>query len=242
MPESPGFNLSDFKTDRTQYFDSPKQFSESKNAGFEPSEITARSTTLKSSQSGNKAMGMMLDIDEIMRTSECQEVRNKYRESIANRPSRIPEERSYRATMTNDANSTSSSSFWDHAKIAQSSFSDKNATIGNSESFKPAEQMMDQLYKDQLQQEQEYAAIPRADSSKSNSNWQDSISQNQPEMSFGAYFNKFGTQSDIREIYNAESPPKRSNRMPMVDLTNESVVEDSVNVSSFNQIRKMLRK
>lgn len=226
---SNNFDLSDLKTDKTQYLDRTQSKS-NPNSPFEPKEISARSTHIQSHSKMAK-----LDFDEIMKNSVSEAVRNKYRESLAvGRLSQYPRisEASSRASINSKAtenNRTTSTShrndFWDEAQPSFSSFTGKNLTYSNEE-FIPAENMTEQLNEDEKMQEMEYAVIPKVTKVPDQTlNWESSTVARQPEMSFGQYCMEKVKQNDIRDIYNAASPPKRQDRIPLVEVTcNESAL------------------
>lgn len=246
------FDLSDMKNDRTRYLDKSQQVKSTQNSPFEPREMSARSTQIQS----NAKFGN-LDFDEIMKTSSSEAVRSKYRESLAvGRLSNFPKtsDTSYRSsisaknnqnvrtTFTKDPSEDQRKDFWDDANPSFSSFTGKNLTYSNEE-FTPAENMGARLDEDEKMQEMEYAAMPQVGKVQEETlNWEN-IQSRQPEMSFGQYCLEKVKQNNIREIYNAASPPKRQDRIPLVELTgNESAVVgdlfDSKNVEKI--ISKLL--
>jgi hypothetical protein len=183
--------------------------------------MSARSTHIQS-----KPKIGQLDFDEIMRSSSSEAVRNKYRESLANgRISNFPKttESSFRSSITNNENYRTTSTagkkdFWDEAQPSFSSFTGKNLTYSNEE-FTPAEHMALQLDEDEKMQEMEYAVIPRVNKAQEETiNWENNVSR-QPEMSFGQYCMDKIRQNNIREIYSNASPPKRQDRIPLVELS-----------------------
>ncbi|XP_070492689.1 uncharacterized protein [Chironomus tepperi] len=217
------FDLSDIKNDKTQYLDKTDQLKSAPNSPFEPKEISARSTHIKSKQ-----MLDQLDFDQIMKSSSSEAVRNKYRESLAvGRISNFPKtnESSFRSSISSKNNeivrTTSTASrkdFWDDANPSFSSFTGKNITYSNEE-FTPAEHMAFQLEEDEKMQEMEYAVIPRVNKIQEETiNWENNVSR-QPEMSFGQYCMDKMKQSNIREVYSNISPPKRQDRIPLVELS-----------------------
>lgn len=240
-PTSPSFNLSDLKTDKTQYLGSPKHPDNAHKSDFEPSEFLARSTALKENQKNIKKIEkfdmMMMDIDDIMRTSVCKEVKDRFRESLANRPSsssRPFEDKHPRTTMTTDMNSSGASSFW--AKP-----NGQNASMSN-ESFKPAEELVEKLYQDEIEHEQQFAVIPRVDPAKApgNSNWTEMSQHEPPEMSFGVYAKQY-QKDNIRDIYSGMSPPKKS-RNSKVDTTNDEMSLGEDGTIDGSHIRRMICK
>lgn len=223
-----GFNLSDLKADKTIYFESP-QNSNSRNqrSPFEPSEISARSTLHKNVPNNRYVNDM--DFDEIMRTSVSSDVRSKYRESIGmGRLSFLPRtaDMSLRTSIASSCNQKTSDDFWDAAKISTNSFNGRNMSV-SSECFRPAEEMVEQLKVDEIEQEQEFATIPNIQPVTDQTTWEERASR-QPEMSFGAYCQDF-LPVKIRDVYNNKSPAKRNNRVAMVDVTND---DDSSNEGS----------
>jgi hypothetical protein len=226
------FNISDLKCDKTQYFESPQKAEPVMDHAFEPS---ARSTVVKHTLNSNKALGMMLDIDDIMRSSACREVQDKYRQSIAFIPEeRISEYKEMRTTMGNENDSIlSGNSSWSQMKVNQCSFQGKNISLSD-ESFKPAEEMVSELYKDQIQHDKEYADIPETSQTVSNSLWEDKSRINQTEMSFGAYCRQFNNDEDIDEICEKKDTPQRfEDRVPLVDLTNNEMSLRPSNISEY---------
>jgi len=215
------FDLSDIKNDKTQYLDRTDQLKSVQNSPFEPKEISARSTHIQSKQKFGQ-----LDFDEIMKSSSSEAVRNKYRESLAvGRISNLPKttDSSFRSSVsTNEVVRTTSTAgqkdFWDEANPSFSSFIGKNLTYSNEE-FTPAEHMALQLEEDEKMQEMEYAAIPRVNKVQEETlNWENNLSR-QPEMSFGQYCMDKIKQGNIREVYSNASPPKRQDRIPLVELS-----------------------
>ncbi|CRK90389.1 CLUMA_CG004070, isoform A [Clunio marinus] len=148
-PSSKSFNLSDLKTDKTQYFESPT------NQKFEPSEISARSTALNRKQILNETFTDM-DFDEIMRTSASSVVRDKYRQSMG-RLSFMPRtaDMSLRTSISSNTRNTGMD-FWDQAEVSMQSFDGKNVTA-QDESFKPAEEMEEKMQEDDMEQQKEFA-------------------------------------------------------------------------------------
>lgn len=163
-----------------------------------------------------------------MKSSSSEAVRNKYRESLAvGRMSNVskPNESSFRSSISsknNEIGRTTSTidqkDFWDDGNPSFSSFTGKNLTYSNEE-FIPAENMAFQLEEDEKMQEMEYAVIPRVNKVQEETvNWENNISR-QPEMSFGQYCMNKIQQSNIREVYTNASPPKRQDRIPLVELS-----------------------
>lgn len=183
---------------------------------------------------------MNLDFDEIMKSSCSQAVRNKYRESMSmGRLSSLPKTADM-SLRTSIASSHRQMDFWDEAQPSFSSATGKNLTFSN-ESFRPAEEMSQQLKEDERAQEMEYATIP-AKSLKENSTWDNMTNMRPPEMSFGQYCQEKVKVNDIREIYGSASPRKRSNRVALVELSsNESGMEVSP-ISNTDKIEKLISK
>ncbi|CAG9802725.1 unnamed protein product [Chironomus riparius] len=244
------FDLSDIKNDKTQYLDRTELRSV-QNSPFEPKEISARSTQIQTKQKFGQ-----LDFDEIMKSSSSEAVRNKYRESLAvGRMSNFPKtnDSSFRSSISNKnseivrtTSTVSRKDFWDDANPSFSSFTGKNLTYSNEE-FTPAENMAFQLEEDEKMQEMEYAVIPRVNkATEETGNWENNVSR-QPEMSFGQYCMEKIKQSNIREVYSNVSPPKRQDRIPLVELsTNDSsiMMNELQKDGKFDQnyIEKLIKK
>lgn len=191
---------------------------------FDTKEISARSTTFNKPNQFSST----LDFDEIMRTSCSQAVRNKYRESMSMG-------RLSKTTDISQRNSMASSShkmdIWDGgAQQSFSSFIGKNLTYSN-EDFRPAEEMAQQLEKDEREQQMQYATIP-VERARETSNWEDSMARGRlPEMSFGQVFNEKYENDNIRDIYGKESPKKKLGRVALVELTsNECAMEEDPSI------------
>ena len=245
------FDLSDIKNDKTQYLDRTDHLRSVQNSPFEPKEISARSTHIQSKQKFGQ-----LDFDEIMKSSSSEAVRNKYRESLAvGRMSNFPKtnDSSFRSSISNKnseivrtTSTISRKDFWDDANPSFSSFTGKNLTYSNEE-FTPAENMAFQLEEDEKMQEMEYAVIPRVNTVPEETvNWENNVSR-QPEMSFGQYCMDKMKQSNIREVYSNASPPKRQDRIPLVELsTNDSsiMINELKKDGKFDQnyIEKLISK
>lgn len=229
------FNLSDLKVDKTQYFDSQLL-----NSPFQPSEFSARSTILHNN-APNKTFDC--DFDEIMRNSTSSAVRSKYRESMG-RLSVFPRttDMSMRSSVsTSSLPKASGGDFWDNAKIASNSFVGSYCS-NMSESFRPAEEMDEMLKSDEMEQEKEFATIPRVQKSNSNeSNWEvPNRSGRQPEMSFGQYIASNIATNNIRDIYGNTSPAKKG-RVALVELDNLSTPSETSRLNLSN-LQKMIRK
>ncbi|KAG5678885.1 hypothetical protein PVAND_008513 [Polypedilum vanderplanki] len=200
---SSNFDWSDLKLDKTQFFDKTPNRSTSINqhtSPFEHKEISARSTTI---QYGSTKSA--LDFDTIMKTSISAAVKNKYRESMAS--GRL-------SVMSNQKLDT-----WD-----EKSLMGRNLTFSSDE-FKPAEEMASKLDEDERNHEMEYAVIPQVDTqaqTKGNmSLWDEnfSIAGRQYEMSFGQHCANNIRFENVREIFPDKSPPKRQNRVALVELS-----------------------
>lgn len=230
------FNLSDLKADMTQHFDSPNF-----KSNFEPSEISARSTTLMQKNAPRNLMLEDNEFDAIMRSSSSTAVQNKYRESMG-RLSFFPRtaDMSMRTSMNSNAPKMSVGDYWDGVQVETNSFAGKNMSVA-SDDFRPAEQMMDKLYKDGIEQEQEYAPVPQVHEKNSNeSNWESRNSTRQPEMSFGQYCQDFLGSNNIRDLYNNKSPSKR-NRVALVELDN-SEPQVEANRFEISNLQKLISK
>lgn len=203
------------------------------NSPFNVKEISARSTTTFERPAN-------LTFDEIMKTSNSQAVRSKYRESMSmGRLSSLP--KTADVSLRTSISSQKQMDFWDAAQPSFSSFVGKNLTFSN-EDFKPAEEMAQQLEKDEQDQEMEYAAIP-GQYGRETSNWEDSVVRGRmPEMSFGQYCVEKIKSDDIRDLYGNESPKKRSNRVALVELSenNESATEHP-SISDSKKLEKFIK-
>lgn len=236
------FNLSDLKTDKTMYFESPQNNNSNKNhrSPFEPSEISARSTTLIRKNIPNRNFDM--DFDEIMRTSVSADVRSKYRESIGmGRLSSLPRtaDMSLRTSFGSNNNQKNSGDFWDAAKVSTNSFNGQNCSA-MSDDFRPAEEMVEKLKEDEFEQEQEFATIPHVPIATDQTTWE-SRSSRQPEMSFGAYCQDF--LPNIRDLYgNNRSPAKRTNRVAMVDDDEDSPSGNESGRLGMTHLKKLISK
>lgn len=166
------------------------------------------------------------DFDEIMKTSRSEKVLAKYRMSIGMKSfTSVPRtaDMSLRTSMSSmNPRNSERDDFWDEAMVSTNSFTGKNISLASSE-FTPAEDLEDRLQEDQAEQEYEFCAIPPVQKTNSNeTNWQDRTTRTQ-EMSFGQYFH--GTDN-IRDIYGNKSPPKRRNRVALVELSNRESPAD----------------
>lgn len=224
---SQSFNLSELKTDKTQFIESPSMRAAEKQNEFEPS---ARSTALgrAARSSGRRADMFMDDIGEIMQSSSCEAVKKRYRDSIAGNP----HDRPYRTTMSTDMNASTASSFYGRANGAAKA----QCIRLSDESFKPGEEFNAALDQEELEHEQENATIPGYDANKRKSSLSDAT--NQPEYSFGAHCNQY-QNDNIWNLYGNPSPPKKS-RVPLIDMTNDEVsVVDGTMMNDTN-IKRML--
>lgn len=209
--------MSDLKSDKTLYLEKTPNKTQQQDpiSPFETKEISARSTTFKNNY----------DFDAIMQTSLSAAVRNKYRESMSTgRLSAVPSKSNQSSGNQRD--------FWDYEDDINPSFSSltgKNITYSN-EDFRPAEEMVDQLDEDEKMQEMEYADIPVIKVNEM-SNWEENqavSSSRGTEMSFGQYCAKNIRADNIRDVYGNKSPPRRQNRVALVELsTNESLKDTS---------------
>lgn len=150
------------------------------------------------------------------------------------------EDMSFRSTMSTSSfpRNADRNDFWDDAKIAANSFNNQQVSM-DSDEFQPAEKMMEQMADDEMEQQKEFATIPRVKKTNSNeSNWQERSSR-QPEMSFGQYCQDFG--EDIRDIYSSSSPTKK-NRVALVDMSNVDVSLESSNRIGRAHLEKLIRK
>lgn len=179
------------------------------------------------------------EFDAIMRSSSSSAVQDKYRESMG-RLSFHPRnaDMSLRTSMGSNAPKMSIDDFWDKAQVATNSFTGKNMSMA-SDDFRPAEQMIDKLYKDGIDQEQEYAPVPQVQEKTSNeSNWENRSSTRQPEMSFGQYCQGFLGSNNIRDLYSNKSPSKR-NRVALVELDNSEPQVES-NRFELSNLQKLI--
>lgn len=234
------FNLSDLKADKTQYFESPKQ------SPFEPSEISARSTTLihknvpTGARSSESNPFFDNEFDAIMRSSTAA-VKSMYRESMG-RLSVFPRtaDMSLRTSISSYNPKISGGDFWDEAMVSTNSFAGKNYSMA-SDDFKPAEQMAEKMQEDEISQEQEYATVPQIQKSNSTeTNWEERSMMRQPEMSFGQYCNDFLGTNNIREVYGNKSPAKR-NRVALVELDTIDSPRDS-NRLELSHLQRLISK
>ncbi|CRL02748.1 CLUMA_CG015830, isoform A [Clunio marinus] len=96
---------------------------------------------------------------------------------------------------------------------------------GQNETFKPAEEMEDRFNEDFLENQREYAAIPKRGSNINESEWtrlDQNITFRHSGISFGAYAQRFNDSNDIRQLYSHKSPAPRRNRVPFIDMKEEA--------------------
>jgi len=211
--------LSDIKNDKTQYLNRTDQLKSVKNSPFDPKEISARSTHIQS-----KPKFKQMDSDEIMKSSSSEAVRNEYRDILAVKYiSNLPETTDSRSSISRNENVRTTSTackerdFWDETNISIWSLAENDTSGLNDEDVTPAEHMALQLEQDEKIQEMESAANPRVNKVQEETlNWENNLSR-QPNMSFGQYCEDEIKQSNIREVYSNVSPPKRQDRIPLVD-------------------------
>lgn len=244
--EQKNFNLSDLKTDKTQYFESP--YNKDRRSPFKPSEMSARST-LK--QVSTKKALSDLDFDEIMRSSSSEAVRNKYRESLGmGRLSAYPRTADMSLRSSVSSNNTPRHSkvddgkedFWGKTKFVSSGFGSKNCSV-SSDNFKPAEEMAERMQQDEEVHDQEFATIPRNKANCVDTNWEENNSMRQPEMSFGQYANYYYKGNDIREIYSGKSPSKDRKRVALLEMSNmETTSDEPSRLLNTNNLQKLISK
>jgi hypothetical protein len=223
------FDWSDLKIDKTQFFVKTPNRSDTNSSPFEDHEITARSTAIRS-----KA----LDFDELMKSSMSAAVQNKYRESMAQGRLSVAQ------GAASDFNDTARKEF---SLLVKNNPFDGNFTRTNNltysnEDFQPAEEISSFLNEDMRKNEMEYADIPHVEgiTYTNESNWEDNLTlSKQREMSFGQYCNKNVNQFNIRDIYGGKSPPKRQNRVPLIDV---STNDTNIKKSDSQNLEELIRK
>lgn len=280
-------NLSDLKSDKTQYFESP--FNNKSRSPFKPSEMSARSTINqksskkafsdidfdeimqtttsdavkrkyadKSLRMGNARSSSRLlaelrvssgfsdvDFDKIMQTTTSEAIRNKYRESIGmERLSSYPRtaEMSMRSSINSNASelppAEGKDDFWNNVKVTSSGFNTKNCSIA-SDYFMPAEQMAEKMKQDEVEQEFEFATIPRVSkTSSADTNWEERGSMRHPEMSFGQYAYHYYQGNNIRDVYSGSSPSKDRKRYALVEMETSRVSNDENSRLNTNRLQK----
>jgi len=212
------FNWSDMKEDKTIYLDgTPGR----KSHNFDPNEISGRSTTVQTSRNIQQFKDM--GVDEILMSSTCPAVRTM-RESMSSRPS-MPRTADISLRSTMSSIPRPSKDFWDNSNIQQAScFAGKNLSI-SSDDFQPSEQMKDKMEADMVAQDQEYAPIPTNQRSHNDTtfNWDRATPEmRQPQISFGEFYQQKAGSLTARDMCPAQSPPKRANRLALIDITQSS--------------------
>lgn len=179
------------------------------------------------------------EFDQLMKTSSSEAVQAKYRESMApGRSTMTTMPRTADVSMRSSMSSTASNNggkrdFWD-ADVGVSSFTGPNISMASS-LFKSGVDMLDKIAQDHDEQQQEYATIPSVNRTYSNeSAWQDRTSR-APEMSFGSVCQKFCGNNNIRDVYGNQSPRKRHNRVPLVEVTQVESPNNSSRIETHSQ-------
>lgn len=240
MSKAPSFNISDFKDEKTLFLENtPKP--QQQQSPFEPNEFSARSTAYR----GSNKLFTDLDFDEIMRTSHSEVARDKYRESIGmGRLSQLP--RTADISRRTSSCTNPPDDFWSDAQISNNSFAGKQID-GNDEEFRAAEYMTDILAKDEIEQEMEYAAIPRVQKSYSGEttkNWDISgLGLRTNEFSFGQFCKQNVKSDNPRDVFAAKSPPKKAKRGGLIDVsTNESVIMPNKKLPLNGDLEDLIRE
>lgn len=177
-----------------------------------------------------------LNFDEIMKASPSEVVQAKYRMSMGMTSLGSLPKTADMSSRTSVSSSTTKRSgfddFWDDAKVSTNSFTGNNISMASSD-FAPAENL---LLEDQGEDENEFAPIHKSNSDETN--WQDRSSVKMPEMSFGQFFRG---SSNIRDIYGNKSPPKRRDRVALVELSNQETPADQ-NRLGMSRLQEIISK
>lgn len=180
-----------------------------------------------------------------MKSSNSEAVRNKYRESMENgRLSTLPRTADISLRSSSNVSSHQGTQAFTSKNVWGdfTSFSGKNFTYSN-EDFKPAEEMAMELEEDEARNQIEYASIPRIKNSAETTQWDEITVSRQPEISFGQYCLENVKSNNIREVYNNQSPPKKQNRVPLVEVeTNEKTINEIPPIIDDDFLKKMLSK
>ncbi|CAO1363619.1 unnamed protein product [Diamesa serratosioi] len=209
-------NLSDLKEDKTLYLDNTPN----KVSNFEPEEMTARSTMFRGASKAAENNFFDHGLDEILMNSRSAVVRNKYRESLGSSTPRTADMSLLSSTNTSNTGRMSQNGnfCWDSFKCEMESSRPNNFGSIMEDEFVPAEDMAQQLMDDEKEHQNEHRAMPKDQTQSQESMWdQNRSSYATPNFSFGQSIGDIG--SEIRKIFPQLSPQKRTNRVPMVDIT-----------------------
>ena len=189
-------------------------------SNFEPEEMTARSTMFRGTCKPAESNFFDHGLDEILMNSRSEVVRNKYRESLGSSIPRTADMSLLSSTNTSNSGRMSQNGnfCWDSFKCNMESSHSNNFGSITEDEFVSAENMAQQLMDDEKEHQNEHCAMPKDQILTHESMWdQNKSSYTTPNYSFGQNIGDIG--NEIRKIFPQSSPKKRSNRVPMVDIT-----------------------
>lgn len=204
------------KEDKTIFLDNTPN----KVSNFEPEEMTARSTMFRGASKAAERNLFDHGLDEILMSSRSVEARDKYRESIGSSIPRTADMSLLSSTSTSHTGRMSQNGnfCWDSFKCDMIPSDSNNFGSIMEDEFVPAEDMAEKLMEDERKHQNEHSAMPKSQILSQESMWdQNKSSYSTPNYSFGQTVGKMG--NEIRKIYPQLSPKKRTNRVPMVDIT-----------------------